>query len=510
MAKENKACRILSLIIAIGLLAVTVVSVALLAGFLSTRSNSASTSYKLHVNPADPVILSAETPEGDVIYMLGNKTADGVPQSIEEFQVEGEDGSTFVSMNGDGTIGSAQDSDGLQIELFWDDNLTTVHVSIILSNGSQQLTINVNLSEPVGENFTDFSEQSDIDSGFQAKRSAPNINDIRYSPSNAQKQSIGRFKRQSAAQTFASVFVSAESCNEPDPNARVFADVLLDYNEDNGNYESSAKYWGTKTPSSGKYEVRIPTASASMFGEKTAKLCDKIEMILGKICDFYSTANDFTQLVSKHDADSVFCFFLGNGLRLAFPLLRIFRVYRFCKTIFKPLKAYCNTANKDLPLADISPIELLCDGLPLVDNGIDFLQQKDVLFTPTAIFPGGNLVMGQGKVFTIQPGSNNVPTMFTVNNDQAQLKITHFSVTPFDPAPGQNYVVSVSYNCYSSSLVVSMSIVGTDNYTGFNRCYTGPQCVLFVPGAAALVQDAIEVFIQDSSSSIHRNVIIIF
>ena len=467
-------------------------------------------SYQLHVNPADPVITSAQTPEGDLIFMFGNKSSNGEPQAIDEFLIENEDGSTFVLMNDDGTIESAEGSDGFNFDFVWDENQTTVYTSVVLNNGSQQLSIRVNLSEPVGENLTSFMSD-DIDMDIQSKRSLNN--------GYRQRSSTGRkipskttVKRQGIAQTtaHASVFVSVESCSIPESDARVFADVLLDYDQGSGTYEGKARYWGTKSSNAGEYEVQIPTSKASVVGDKIGNICDKINMILRKVCNFYAKANEVTQFASGKNADSVFCFLLGRGLRLAFPQLRLSPIYRFCITIFKPLNTYCDKADADIPGIGKSPVDLLCKGLPLVDNGIDLLNEKDIFFTPTAIIPPGNHVQATGQVLSIQPGITTVPQRFTITGDET-LHITAFGVVPIDPLTEEDYVVTVSYNCYSNStFFVRMSIVGTDGYSDLNTCNTGPSCVLNVPGASTLVRDDVEIYIKSGQTVISRMVVIIF
>ena len=517
--KSSKVCCIsafIAIVIAAAVIAVVVAVIVVLStrGSSGTESQSNGVSYQLHVNPADPVILSAETPEGDLISMLGNKSVNGEPQTIDQFLLENEDELTSVFMNNDGSIESAQGNDGFNIDFIWDENETTIYTSIVINNGSQQLSIRVNLSEPVGENLTSFMPEN-IDSNITSKRSLNNDEVKNWLNSNTPAASKIKVKRQSNSNgesSHASVFVGVQSCNGPESNARVFADVLLGYDQDSGNYEHKAKYWGAKSLNPGEYEIQIPTSKASMVGEKIGNVCDKINMILGKVCEFYSKANEITQLVSRHDADSVFCFFLGKGLHLAFPALRLIPVYRFCRNIFKPLKVYCNKADADLPGTDISPVDLICDALPLVDNGIDLLKEKDIFFTPTAIIPPGNHVQGTGQVLSLQPGVNVIPQRFTiVDNDQGQLRITNFNVIPFDPFPEEDYIVIVTYNCYSSStFFANMSIVGTDNYTDYNVCYTGPTCILHVPGAEALVRDDVLIYIQNNQTAVSRMVVVIF
>ena len=226
MSRSRYQKRKISLLIVVTIAFVLAAISAITLGVILSSNNDAQeqpVSFKLHVNPADPVIMSAETPEGDVIYMLGNKSKDGIPMSVNEFRVENDDLTTFISVNKDGALGSAYDSDGSQINLVWDANQTTVHVSIVFNNGSEQLTINVNFSEPIGENITD----SEADQIFTKRSLYGQV----YPQDTKAKKSESKTKRQSSTQTYASVFVSTETCNEPESNAAIFADVLFDYDQ---------------------------------------------------------------------------------------------------------------------------------------------------------------------------------------------------------------------------------------------------------------------------------------
>lgn len=506
MTTNTRALLIAVLIVVALAVVIVVVVVPTTTVLLLGRNNEdtivESDSLKVHVNPLDPIIMSILTSDGDTIYMLGNKTSDGLPQSINEFHIENEEGTTYTIIGSDGLLTSALNNDGLQMDLIWDENLTTVHVSLVLGNGSEQVSVNIDLDEPVDDDFTDF-EDTEF-SGPVKRNTHATLRDTQD-----YKQQRIKHQAESDPQNYANVAVSVESCGRPESDAIVFAEVLLDYDPDTGNYDRSARYPGTRTQTPGTYQVLIPTSEASDTGDTVEKICDKIEMILGKVCDTYSKVSDFVSLFSKHDADSIICFSLGKGLQLAFPALRVVPVYRFCKTAFKGLKSYCKYANKDLGNG-ATPAKLLCDALPLVDNGIDILRQTDILFTPSAIFPQGNRVTAQGRALRIPPGFSSINGMFMIENDQNDLSITQFTVQPFDPAPGEDYVVTVSYKCYSSNLVVHMSIIGTDDYRDSITCFSGPSCVLGVPGAEALVRDFVTVIAQDNSMQIERRVIILF
>ena len=134
--KETKSHRLFCVSALVVVILVVIAVVVAVTVVYATRSDDTQSrsevSYKVHVNPADPVILSAETEDGDIIFMLGNKCENGEPQTIDEFLIEDEDGSSFVLMNNDGTIESAQGNDGLQIDFNWDENQTTVYTSVVL------------------------------------------------------------------------------------------------------------------------------------------------------------------------------------------------------------------------------------------------------------------------------------------------------------------------------------------------------------------------------------------
>ena len=163
---RNTRVLLITVLIAVALAVVIVVVIVPTATVLLLGRNNEDTiiesdSFKLHVNPLDPVIMSVLTSEGDTIYMLRNKTSDGLPQSINEFHIENEEGTTYTMIGSDGLLTSAL-KDGLQMDLIWDENLTMVHISLVLGNGSEQLSVNIDLDEPVDDNFTDFEETESL------------------------------------------------------------------------------------------------------------------------------------------------------------------------------------------------------------------------------------------------------------------------------------------------------------------------------------------------------------
>lgn len=351
---SNTRVLVIATLLAITLVALfVVIAVVTPIAIVFSADTSKSDVFKLYVNPADPIIISVERPDGDTIYMLGNKTSDGLPQSINEFQIENVEGSTYVRLGTDGSIASVLNTDGLQLDFTWSGNFTMLHISLIL--GSEQVLININLTQPIPDNFTDFDFG---ENDARKKRSAESEHRV-------QRSKTASTKRQSENRDFASVAVSVVSCDSPQRGARVFANVLLDYDAATGNYDGSLRYTGTETKIPGQYQVRIPTSAASDISDRAEPICDLIGTLLEKVCNTYSTVIDVARLVSRRKADQFICRALVVGLTAARVPIAL-AVYRPCITALKVMDSYCGgTAS--------APANFICNNLPQIDNYVDRL-----------------------------------------------------------------------------------------------------------------------------------------
>ena len=481
-SRRSTAC--IGLVTLAAVLISLVITIAVIVAVSTNRHSRDShsqprVSYSLHVNAGDPVILTAETSEGDRISVVGEKSASGVPLLIDEFIVENDNhGLVFVSVNDDGTIKSALSSDGLQIDFIWDEHQILFNTTALI-NGSQQVFIEFNLSEPVDTNS---NERRPLKRSYKYQPS--------YTSNKANKSSKRR--RETQVSNHVDVLVSVESCNGPQPSkAKVYADVLLDYNPDNGTYERKAKFWGTKSSKPGEYKVQVPTALRNSTNSESAS--DNTNLILGEVCNVFHRANSVTQFASGMDIGSVFCSILKGSILAEFPSINMLAVSKFCEVIFIPFKSICNS---DKP-KDI----LSCNSLPLVDHGVT--REQTIFFTPTTIFLHGKMVQGTGQALSIHPGTSFVPRRFTVS-DGGPLRVTGFSITPFNPFPQETYVVNVSYNCYSTPMFSAyISVVGTDNFADTQICYTGPTCSLRVSGShKKTVRDNIKIIIKNGHTRV--------
>ncbi len=130
--------------------------------------------FKLFINPLDPTILAIVTTDGDEIFAYGNKTTDGLPESLSEFKVVDKDGiETYVELDDEGRVSTASDSEGNKLDLTWEDD-NRLFISVVLGNGTEQLTLHVNLSDiKAFEDSINDSLDIDLETETTQKRSVP-------------------------------------------------------------------------------------------------------------------------------------------------------------------------------------------------------------------------------------------------------------------------------------------------------------------------------------------------
>ena len=250
------------------------------------------TTLNLFTNPLDPVIIGAKTPDGDNIYMIGEKDSNGNPTKVQRFEVVDLDGnSTFTKLDENGTITSAVDSSGMTMKFEWDSDYTSVHVILVLPDLSQQITINIDLTD----NTTNAT--LDLEDELYDKRSVDDNEMPRerhYSHVNHAKKEA-RSKRDTT--NSARVSINVLSCGQPEPDAIVQADASFD--------DSTTRYTAVASDTSGLYYIYIPTVASSTIGKNIGEVCSAVEMVLDEACSWYGKVKKYTSYFTKHSVDKL-------------------------------------------------------------------------------------------------------------------------------------------------------------------------------------------------------------
>ena len=263
-----------------------------------------------------------------------------------------------------------------------------------------------------------------------------------------------------------------------------------------------------RTTSPGVYYVKIPTQPSSMLGEAIEEVCKIIVGIIGHGCTAVSAINPALELsICIKTAAAV------DLITLPAPGDSV-PVFVACEAGFRAFRLYCNTLGASPAVGAPSPADGICESISIVDDAIDLFRAKTIHLQPYAIFPAGNKVTAIGRSLEIQPGASGLlPYSFTIEDDNSLPVLTLLTVTPNDPAPGENYIVRVTYICGTPSVTVTMHIIGTDGYGDFTTCFgnSPSSCILYVPGAQANVLDRVTITITDTSQgySFTRKVIFI-
>ena len=464
--------------------------------FSSVPEIQTDTSFTLHDDPTDPVIMTLESVAGEQLDILGDKDGSGIPSRVDSLILDdGEGNRTFVTLNENTSLPDTVSTDsGARIQFEWSEDLSMVHVTAVSPDGKLQVTVNVDL------NITD-------DSVRDIKR------DVRERKSSIKERNSGRrvakTKRESTEEgNVASVAVTVSQCGEPETEARVYGQARLNYDEDTMEWAGEKLYQAVSTGTAGEYHIQIFTGTMSTIGQTVEDACEKIVDVLGDVCTLVG-------VLTKGHRNAI-CASVAAAAEVLTATAPgdFFVVNRACKAGFRAIDLYCDNLDSSLVEGSPSSAEVICESISLYDNIADFFDRETIFLSPYAIFPDGNRVESPGQVIEIRPGATGLlPNTFTIQDVDDEPVITSLIVTPEDPLPYQDYLVHATYICPTPSMTVVMDIVGTDGYSNTDYCFAPTySCTLFVPGAVELVRDLVTVQLSDNvlGYSFTRQVVIVF
>ena len=398
---------------------------------------------------------------------------------MDFFHIVSKDGNvTDVHLGDDGTPVRAASDDGARIDFTWGDN--TVHLAAVTSDGTSQVNINIDLS----------------DTSSRRKRE---VNELVKHPRDSPRYIQSRHRRQDDSMD-AMVCINVTSCGTSECDARVGAEVSVGYNNETRKYNSVMQVFGEETDTECVFKVTLPIQPAS----ESATACKQVEESIKNTCDWYRTQQDAN---TKEGGILLICLALNGALPLS---RRGGSLSTLCKNSFKGFEVFCGDSDKtDEADPGKSNRTTVCDVVTnVLDSALGAHEGSTILFRPYAVFENGGKVYADEKMLELVPGTIGC---CVIENPSTTPTVHNLVVTPLDPDPGQNYVVTITYTCTTSKVSVTMNIVGTDGYTKTVNCVGGDTCTLDVPGAEALVEDTVTVNIRDDPDfEFQRVVLIIF
>lgn len=275
------------------------------------------------------------------------------------------------------------------------------------------------------------------------------------------------------------VFVNVARCGKPFPGADVEVNVTLENNEI---LTRTANLVGT-----GQYRANFSINREDIEFEQA---CNKVFNPINYTCPVLDAMNaaNITQVCAAFGAaiDTVLGGPTGEGAL----------IFAVCESALVGGKLYCETLGK-------SPV----DGAPAIIDGMCAGADSliDFAFGDQEVIVDADVTMPQSSNLTAGPA--NASGAGSVSFDlmaEGEIEIENFKTTPFDPAPGQDYVASADIVCAEAPTVTNMRIVGTDGFSKSNQCNIvgDGTCNLTVPGAEQGVIDKITVNAGDKQKAI--------
>ena len=447
--------------------------------------------FTIIANINDPEIVQIKVDEENLVHIFGEKSSDGVAQSISTIVVDNTiDGRTTINVDNDYRPTFIETPNGIIYNLEW-------HTSTTGVLNAYEPTNNINLSiafdtqkeNGLAQNFAE-TKSTPIKANTRKGRSVLELRSIEDSGSN----SILR----TAMNNDQKCLVTFQKCDDYyDPNS-VYLAVL---SEKTGSLLSELHFYSKE--GTGKYMFDIPSDVYPSI-EPTV-IANGINDVLKKI-------GDISQYLTITGGDYLLCATISVGLSLATDGAFLAAAPNFnagCVTTIRVFAAL-NTINNwgiasdptkpgyqpgtDIPGPDGVP--------PMSDMLLNLLQNAPFMqriYTDNLILQpivNGTLSGANGAEARITPDDNSVVIpVITEGNPM----IFNFHLDPSSPVAGQSYMAYATLHCMPIGSIVTMHIVGTDGYVDTQvteMTSSNAVATLGVPGAMTGIKDDVSVTVQ--------------
>lgn len=447
-------------------------------------------------NPDEPIILDLSNKEGLSVVMMGTKDETGHPQKLEQviIQIPEEDNPTEIIFDKNEKLKEMFAPNGVRFQFEWLSETETA-ITLIDPETNEQLNTVIDFS---GKGNT---PQATSRNTTLTRRSGDTTLSLVPVPNKDKNEEVSQNSRAlSRAGITGSVYL--EQCGSP-TSAQCWVDVY-DYSDLSGSF-GRGKYRGRfmcTEVGDGHYQFNLPGNYHEHHD--IADYCDGINNVIGKVCGLNAWTAPGT------GAKEYLCLqisaYIASGLVTA-PVAGKFLLA--CEATSIALDATCSLINGNMDLPEGTPT--------LVDGACGLLREMDLTWdTPLFLVPVVNAlpscIYGIPQIY--EAGSVLEPMKVVWGSHPI---INSFTLSPPNPAHGVSYQAIADLICLPIGTKVTMSIVGTDNYTdsktttvatGENIRY---QATLYVPGAETGVKDVCTVtIVTPSGETISKKASLVF
>lgn len=438
------------------------------------------TEFSVNLDPTDFSIATIFSPEGDSIYIFGEKDEFGNPIRMSDVLITPHDGdgTTEILFDENKNPQKVIAPNGVVMLFEWLEEKKAA-LTLIDPNSEEQLNTVVNFSQDNNSSAETRSVQS-----FDRRlgKTAFSVVPIKDSP-----KGINSSTRAANSSSGQIGNLSVKQCNV-ETDAECWVDA---YSYSGMPHSGLGTYVGRLKcvkKGTGEYQYILPTGIEGQHHD-LSEHCDFIMDVLTGICSINNTLGP----AYKESICTYITAALATGV-VSVPVALGFEAA--CTALNVSLEIFCHTTPMQAAMYGDVGDKAFCG---LIEE-MHLEWDDPLVFVPTVNALPSN-VTGIPKEWD---GFYPLPDLEVSWGGQAQ--ISQFVLEPAAPAHGQSYVATADLYCLAAGSIITLSIVGTDGYSDANVFVVGDEinyrATLNVPGAESGVKDVCTIKLELPDGSV--------
>lgn len=444
------------------------------------EDGKAKTEFNVNLDPTDYSIATIFSPDGDSIYVYGEKDTNGQPIQMSNVVITPHDseGATEIQFNADGNPQKVIAPNGVVMLFNWVDKQKAA-LTLIDPNTEEQLNTVLDFNQTTTKSNTTAKVAEHFD-----KRAGKTIMSV--SP----LKTVSKGKQATTRSTKnLTGSLTIRQCGV-ETNAECWVDA---YSYDGMPYSGLGKHVGRLkcvNKGDGTYQYVLPQGVTGEHHD-LSEHCNDIMNVLTGICEISNTLGPaYKEAICTQITAALATGVVSVGVALGFEAA--------CTALNYSLEIFCHTTGMEAAMwgNGYSGADALCD----VIKEMHLEWDDPLLFVPTVnALP--SYITGIPKQWD---GTSALPDLEVSWGGQPQ--ISQFILEPAAPAHGQSYEAMADLYCLPAGAIITLSIVGTDGYSDTKVFVVGNeinyQAILHVPGASTGVKDVCTIKLELPDGSI--------
>lgn len=436
----------------------------------------------VNLDPTDFSIANIFTPEGDSIYVYGDKNSEGDPTAMRDIIIYSheEESETEIMFDSVGKPTKVIAPNGVVMLFEW---LETNRAALTLIDPTTEEQLNT----VIDFDQTSPMENPKIDNANSNLAKRHGGTKMSFVPIEDSKHQVNLSKRNAGSYSSKTGNLTIKQCNV-ETDAECWVDAYSYSGMPHSGLGSHVGRLKCVKKGNGQYDYILPYG---VQGE-THNLTEHCDVILNVLVGICSTSNTLGPAYKEAICTQISAY-LASGIVSA-PVALAFQAA--CTALNISLEIFCHT----------TPMQAAIYGDDLNVQFCDLLEEMHIVWTDPLVFvPIVNALPSYETGIPKEwDGKGPLPDLEV--SWAGQPRINQFTLSPSAPARGQSYVATADLYCLSAGSVVTLSIIGTDGYADAKAYVVGDEinyrATLNVPGAESGVKDVCTVKLESPDGSV--------